>query len=144
MSIDDPFTRLHEHQRRALNVLTRVSEAIDAERDQASIDLRAEMAVVLRDYQIFKHEDVFDPAISSGSAERVDLGRKMKIECIGAGEAVRSHLQRWKEGAVAADPATYRAAAHLTLNALRRHIAREEEGITRLLTLLAQEARAAA
>ncbi|MFS0771796.1 hypothetical protein [Sphingomonas sp. 1P08PE] len=139
MDSNEPLDRLHDHQRRALDILARGAAALDAGLDRERTDLRAEMADVLRDYQIFKHEEVFDPAVSSGSAERAMLGRAMKIECIAAGEAFRTHSMRWKDEAIVADPANYRAAARLTLNALRRHIEREGEGITLLLTMLTKE-----
>ncbi len=140
----DALNRLHDHQRRALDILARAAEALDGGLDRARPDLRAEMGEVLRDYQIFKHEEIFDPAVASGNPERITLGRAMKIECIGAGEAFRTHLMRWKDDAIAAEPDNYRAAARLTLNALRRHIEREGEGITTLIGLLAKDVRIAA
>ncbi len=140
MDISNALARLHSHQRRALDLLVRGADALDsAAGDQQALSMRPDLAAVLRDYQIFKHEEIFDPAVASGGAERAALGRAMKVECIAAGETYRLHVQQWKPDAIAADPANYRAASRLTLNALRRHVEREGEGITLLLTLLAKD-----
>ena len=128
------LTRLHDHQRRASEVLRRGAEAVES----GSGDLRQDIGAVLQDYQVFKHEEIFNPAVRSASPEQAALAREMKIECIAAGEAFRAHVQRWTPGEIDFDRSGYRAASRLTLNAVRRHVDREREGITRLLGLLAE------
>ncbi|MBJ6122468.1 hypothetical protein [Sphingomonas mollis] len=129
--------RLHRHQRLAQDILTRGAACIDGGPDialPAIAGLRAEMGQVLRDYQIFKHEEIFDPAVTSGSPDRIERARAMKIECIGAGESFRTHLVYWQHRDVTAEWEAYKASARLTINQLKRHIGKEEEGITALLT----------
>lgn len=145
--MEKALDKLHDHQRHVIDMLTRVSACLDAGADVAGERMPALMSALtdmLRAYQIFKHEGVFDPAVASGSEERTRLGRGMKVECIAAGETFRMYQQQWKAADIAGNWASYRAASRLTLNALRRHVEQEGEGIEQLLKLEAAERRAAA
>ncbi len=131
------------HQRTVLRLADRFHAMLDTGAEAASRplpDLHREMAAALRDYQLFKHERIFDPAVADGGAETTRLGRAMKMECIAAGEVFRSHVQQWKADRIAADWPRYRTAARLTLNALRRHLENERDGIETLLRLLPDKA----
>ncbi len=145
--MENALNQLHDHQRHVIDLVTRVAACLEAGPEVAAERMPALMAALtdmLRAYQIFKHEGVFDPAVASGSAERARLGRAMKVECIAAGETFRMHLLQYKTANLADDWASYRTASRLTLNALRRHVEREGEGIEQLLALSAAEGRAAA
>ena len=127
---------LHRHQHEALALLSEWLDAIDAGPAVLAArneDLRERLGRVLGAYQQFKHAGIFDPAVGSADAERMRLGRSMKIECIAAGEVFRSHQKRWTPDAIAQDWPSYRIDARLSVNALRRHIAAEREGIETLI-----------
>ena len=131
---------LRHHQAAATDVLRR-GVACLADGPQAMVPanagLRAEMAVVLSEYQQFKHARIFDPAIASGDRQRAVLARHMKIACISAGEVFRVHQLQWTPDRIAADWRGYAVAARLTANQLRRHILNEAEGIEDLLAAYA-------
>ncbi len=139
MDISLPLAALNDHQNRALDVLARscacVAEGPDAV-EARSATLRAEMATVLSDYQVFKHERIFNPALTHADPGLAGLAREMKVECIAAGETFRAHLQGWRVEDIRGAWTNYQAAARLTINQPRRHIDREAEGITVLLTAL--------
>ncbi|GGB36417.1 hypothetical protein GCM10011380_27280 [Sphingomonas metalli] len=135
---------LYAFQHQAHAILSEGSTVLEGKGDDALAvlpQMRARLGEVLGAYQVFKHERVFDPAVATGDPECTKLGRSMKVECIAAGEAFRSHGQQWKPERIAEDWPNYRVAARLTLNALRRHLDNEREGIERLIDML--EARAA-
>jgi serine/threonine protein kinase HipA of HipAB toxin-antitoxin module len=133
---------LRVYQRRAFDLVDRANAILDEGKEAALIalpSLRGEIVEVLQAYQVFKHERIFDPAVLAGGDERTRLGRAMKIECIAAGETFRRHMTQWKDDDIARDWDNYRAAARLTLNALRRHLENERDGIETLLALLDAE-----
>lgn len=127
---------LRRHQEIALGILSRGAECLD--RGPAAVladgvGLRRELGDALREYQLFKHERIFDPAIGSADEHRAALARHMKVGCIAAGEVFRAHMNRWTADQIATDWVHYKPAARLTVNQLRRHIVTEGEGITELL-----------
>ncbi len=134
---------LHDHQRRVLDQLVRMAACLNAPREEAMErmpPIRAALTDALRAYQLFKHETVFDPAVASGVEPRAGLGRSMKIECIAAGEMFRMHIMRCNAGATADDSwADHQAESRLTLNAMRRHVETEAEGVERLVMMTAPD-----
>jgi hypothetical protein len=130
------IAQLARHQEASLAVLADGVEAIET--GQAAVlarsaELRARLAEALGGYQHFKHAHIFDPAIASDDPERVALARRMKVECIGAGEVFRQHMSRWSRESIETDWANYRPVARLTANQLRRHIMAERDGILQLI-----------
>jgi hypothetical protein len=79
------------------------------------------MATVLGDYQVFKHERIFNPALTHADPELAGLAREMKVECIAAGETFRAHLQGWRVEDIRGAWTNYQATARLTINQPRRH-----------------------
>lgn len=127
---------LRRRQEAALGVLGRGAATLEDGPEAvlaASPALRAELAAALGGYQRFKHERIFDPAIASGDDQRAALARHMKVACIAAGEVFRTHQDRWTRDRIAGDWNNYKAAARLTINQLRRHVASESEGIAELI-----------
>ena len=131
----DP-AELRRLQEASLGVLARGVERLAEGREAmlaANAGLREEMNDVLFSYQRFKHERIFDPAITSGDPERAAWARHMKVICISAGEVFRTHMIKWNHDRIAADWDGYRVASRLTANQLRRHMMTEAEGIAELL-----------
>ena len=138
MEQTDRRAALQEHQRAAQLSL---KKGVDAVRGGVGPTLaalpqrRAELAMVLNAYQAFKHDEIFNPAVTSGDPERASLGRAMKVQCIVAGEVFRSSLGHWKETDIVGSWANYKIVMRLAAGQLMRHIDNEREGILRLIDL---------
>lgn len=106
--------------------------------------LRWELARSLRAYQLFKHVELFDRAISCGSPEDAALARGMKARCIALGEEFTDHVRHWSSTSIIGAWAAYHRAA-LEMNArLRAHLVREREEAGRLCASAASPIRRAA
>lgn len=136
MTREEALDRLGEYRAAALAVLSRGTTVLGEGRDALlaqQAELRAALMAALGRYQAFKHEAIFDPAIASPDPDRQAAARVMKAACIGAGETYRAHMQRWSAEAMSQDWPGYAAAARLTANRLRRHIADEAEDVRALI-----------
>lgn len=136
MTRDDALAALQRHQSAALSDLTAATDAMDGDRDAflaRQPAMRARMSAILGAYQAFKHDGVFDPGIASVDPERSADARAMKVACIAASETFRRHMSEWPPTRIAAEWPSYKAAARLTANQLRRHIQNEAEGVRGLI-----------
>ncbi|SFP87801.1 hypothetical protein [Sphingomonas rubra] len=88
---------------------------------------------MLREYQLFKHVEIFDPAIVRGDARRADLARGMKERCVAAGEDYQRHVALWTGEAIHACWADYAAAVIALADRLAQHVARERCDVEMLL-----------
>ena len=91
--------------------------------------MRWKMVRLLRAYQIFKHSEIFDPAIASGSPTRAAAAHAMKARCIAAGETFRHYVVTWTARDVAAAWDEYQPAMKRMIADLRAHIAIERHEI---------------
>ncbi|RYF19988.1 MAG: hypothetical protein EOO77_08970 [Oxalobacteraceae bacterium] len=96
---------------------------------------RWQMVRLLREYQIFKHSRIFDPAISSGSPSAVAAAREMKINCIAIGNAFSSYVKIWSSGLITTRWEDYRIAMIEMSTLLTRHVKSERRSIVALLSL---------
>ncbi len=94
---------------------------------------RWSLARMLREYQLFKHTEIFDPAILHGDKDQAAVARRMRAECIAAGEHFTAYVARWSRRDVAAAWPEYRAATREMIDGMRRHIAREQREAAALL-----------
>lgn len=131
------LVRLDEHQSAILTLL-RDEEAMltDERRDVAGLArARWTMMRALTAYQLFKHREIFDPAIA-GKVLRDGLkAERMKAACIAIGDDFRDHVQRWSGSDVAGDWSRYQPAALTMVKRLRAHVARERVDVASLLEL---------
>lgn len=88
---------------------------------------------MLREYQLFKHVEIFDPAIARGDARRADLARAMKARCIATGDGFHRHVAAWTGEAIDAHWTDYAAAVLAMADRLTLHIARERREVAMLL-----------
>ncbi|WP_419825373.1 hypothetical protein [Sphingomonas sp.] len=91
------------------------------------------MVRLLREYQLFKHGEIFDPTIAGGTARQVALARELKARCIAAGERYAEHSKRWSMTDVAGEWPDYKLALHAIIDALRDHMRDEREAVALLL-----------
>ena len=129
--------RLHAYQAEALELIAR-AEAMLAEggpRDTANL-ARTRWALMrsLTAYQLFKHRQIFDPALAQATPTNALRLTRMKQACTEMGEAFRVHVQRWSGADTLSEWPAYRTDAVAMIARLRTHIARERSDVEGLLT----------
>ena len=96
---------------------------------------RWQMVRLLREYQIFKHSRIFDPAIANGSPSEVAAARGMKINCIAMGNAFSSYVKLWSSGLITTSWEDYRIAMIEMSAVLTRHVKSERRNVEALLSV---------
>jgi len=130
------LTRLDGHQAKALEIISRgdVLLAPHATPDQGLLSqARWELTRVLGAYQMFKHNELFDPIIRNGPPDKARLAVQMKAECIALGAEYRAHVARCANLDIPAHWDSYRPAVLRLLMRIKAHIARERWIAARLL-----------
>ena len=132
--------RLQEHQDGILTIMQGAEPMLN---DPASRDVtglaRARWTLMraLTAYQLFKHREIFDPAISRQLLGEAGRAERMKRACTVAGDAFRAHVTAWSGTDVAGRWAEYQPAALAVMAKLRQHIATERREIAALLARMA-------
>jgi hypothetical protein len=128
--------RLRAHQDGILVIMGGAEPLLrdPAVRDVAAL-ARARWALMraLTAYGLFKHNEIFDPAICRrvlGEAQRVE---RMKRACITMGDQFRAYVTKWSGTDVAGEWAIYQPTALAMIARLREHIATEKREIAALL-----------
>lgn len=134
------LARLHRHQDAILTIM-RTAEPLlrsAALRDVPALSRnRWSLMRALSEYQLFKHNEIFDPAIGRavlGSAERAD---RLKRACIAMDDDFRAHVSKWGGADLESVWSVYQPAALQMIARLRDHIARERDDCAALLDLAA-------
>lgn len=129
------FEQFIEFQDRILAIVAR-AEAIlrdPANRDVAALgQTRWEVARALREYQLFKHNRIFDPLERSHDYRAVKA-RRMKAECTRFGEEFRKYVLKWSVISIIDNWADYHPAALEATARVRAHLAKERIGIVELI-----------
>ena len=130
------LTRLRQHQEAILSIM-RGAEPLLTDpglRDPAQLS-RARWALVraLTAYQLFKHQEVFDPAIARRVLGEAARAERMKQACTAMGEEFRGYVAKWSATDISGEWAAYQPAALKMMARLRAHIERERAEITALL-----------
>ena len=106
--------RLHEHQESALSIMRGAEASLRGPgRDVAAL-ARARWALMrtLTAYQIFKHREVFDPAIGGPVLGDAQRAARMKRACMAMGEDFKGYVGKWSGTDVLAAWDSYQPAAH--------------------------------
>ncbi len=130
------LTRLDQLQSETLAVLDRANRLVYGEPADARDGLalvRRELIGALREYQAFKHERLFDPAIASDSLSLAEAGRRLKADCIGGGEAFHRYLRQWSDKDLMVEWPAFKLATTEVGRKLRDQIAVEGAQIRSLL-----------
>ena len=143
MRVADAVERLGGFQARIGGVLSRVGIALDAQpRDPVVLaHLRWELLRLLREYQLFKHTELFDPLLRGDDPDRRRRAGSLKDRCLAMAAVVTDHVRRWTVAGVA-DATSYEVEARALLARLARHLAEERLGVTHLLDGLQRTRRA--
>lgn len=142
MTPQNTLRRLAEHQAAGLALVDRAERLLarDDPRDAAALArARWEGTRALIAYALFKHRELFDPAVAGPDPARARLGGEMKARCEAMGERVRAHVRHWSATDVERHWGAYRSAALALAADLRRHLAEERRGAERLLGVGAEE-----
>jgi len=132
---------------RALQTLDRYHHQILAIMEQARMSLsdqdggdvaglakhRWELTRVLREYQLFKHGEIFDPIVRGDLGARSRAAATLKAQCLGLGDAFAIHVRRWSLQGPASGWADYRRDATEMLGRIERHLAHEAHEVALLL-----------
>lgn len=128
--------RLHEHQSRILRLIDAALPLLAQEPSLARGGLakaRWTLLRLLREYQLFKHGEVFGPAIRYGAPRQAATAQRMRAACIAAGDLFTAHVARWSAQDIAACWPDYKGATRAMCDGLRLHIARERREVQELL-----------
>lgn len=134
MRVGDAIQRLEAYQTRIDAVLTRTGRALDVTpRDPVALaHLRWELLRLLREYQLFKHGELFEPLLRGGDAGRRMRAATLKDRCLAMAEVVTEHTQRWTVAGTA-DAGSYTDEARALLVRLVQHLSEERSGVAHLL-----------
>ena len=146
MNTDQALHRLDTLQQGVLDHISRATALLAQPCTDAREPLaRARWTLVrmLQEYQVFKHAEIFDPAIRRGAPAQVYAATRMKADCIAASEAFRTYVREWSASDVVARWDEYRPAMRAMAEQLRAHIATERRGVADLLAGAARTRRLA-
>lgn len=99
---------------------------------------RMELTRLLVDYALFKHRDVFAPAIAMGGDQAVE-GMRLKAACIEMGERYRAFIRSPDSGQRIDDWSSYRYEALAMAIELHEHLVSERVAIRKLLGLRSKD-----
>lgn len=134
MKTDAALRILSGHQDRILAHLASDRALLAAEGEAARPALatrRWMLARLLREYQLFKHVEIFDPALAQG--DRLGVAARLKGRCTAIGESFAAYIACWSSAAIDGRWSDYAAATQRMFDALARHVVEERRAIDTLL-----------
>lgn len=129
------YDRLVDYQSRIVTCIDGAVELLALDPEAARMPLariRWTMVRILREYQLFKHREIFDPVIVRDDRYS-PIARRLKEACLAAADQHLTFVARWNAGDVAARWHEYRPAMAARSAQLRRDIARERREVATLL-----------
>lgn len=135
MTTADALGRLDEHQKLILDEIDRAVDLTALGPDVGQELLAKGHRLILRRlraYQLFKHAEIFDPAIRGGTARQIAAARRMKADCIIAAEAFRTYVAQWSKVDVAGTWDSYCPGLRTTAERLRSDLAAERGHVCEL------------
>ena len=129
----------------ALRILSDYQDRIRAQvaSDRALLDAEGEaarpalaqrrwiLARLLREYQLFKHVELFDPALARD--DRLGIAARLKARCTVSSDRFAAYLACWTSTALDGHWPDYAAATHRMFDALIRHVDEERRAIEAML-----------
>lgn len=134
MRTDAALRILSDHQDRILAQIASDRALFDAEGEAARPALsqrRWLLTRLLREYQLFKHVELFDPALAGN--DRLGVAARLKMRCIAIGERFAAYLACWTSSAIDGHWSDYAAATLRMFDALDRHVEQERRAIEAML-----------
>lgn len=130
------LAQMHQHHQAITDITVEADAMIgNPELDPTAVGTaRWRFVRVLTGYQVFKHQQIFDPMVKHGSMLDADAARQLKAECILISEAFRNYVARWSASGITGHEDAYRCEARTMILRVRSHIVRERSGIEALLS----------
>lgn len=91
------------------------------------------MARYLREYQVFKHTEIYGPAIRGNGAVSAVKAQRMAEQCIATGKEFEVYLRYWSSRDIIAEWQAYRPAMMAMTAKLQRAFSRDRAEIADLL-----------
>ena len=139
MANDTILTRLQSYHDDIISRIAASVAVIEADNLSSLSTLSArrwQMVRLLREYQIFKHSRIFDPAIAKGSPSEIEAAQEMKINCIAMGNVFTSYVKTWSSGLITTRWEDYRIAMIEMSTLLMRHVKSERHNVEGFLLVL--------
>jgi hypothetical protein len=135
MASDPRLVRLDEHQATIQDILRRGQRMLRApDRDAAGLArARWELARAIMAYQGFKHREIFDPIARAGAPDHAHAARRLKGECVAAGDAFRAYVAKWSAVSILDHWSEYQPAALALIAGIKDHLTRERREAGTLL-----------
>ena len=136
MRTEIALATLHGFQQQILDHLTQAVALVGGEPEHARVPLaksRWETVRLLREYQMFKHREIFEPAIAFGSPQQRAVAERMKQACLALTAELETYARRWGGTDVVSEWASYKPAMLAIVAHLRRHIESERRMVVGLL-----------
>jgi len=103
--------------------------------------LRWQLLRLLREYQLFKHNEIFNPLMESSQPDLVAMATRLKASCIASGEEYRLHTTRWSGRGATEDWSGYQQATSDIIEGLYRHLQAERADVQILLSKVSRTRR---
>lgn len=103
--------------------------------------LRWQLLRLLREYQLFKHGEIFDPLLRAGDENRRAQAASLKSRCIAMAAVVSEHSRRWTVAGTL-DHDDYPDEARALIFRIGAHLVQERAGVEHLLDGLRETRRA--
>jgi hypothetical protein len=136
MFTTDVLARLDQHQAAVAAIVKGESALLAGEAPSDPCALaraRWRLARALSEYQLFKHREIFDPALRAGDPGRRRVAAAMKARCEAADAAFRDHARRWSSTGVTDRWPEYQASALAVARTLQAHLAEERRQVATLI-----------
>lgn len=131
------LAEFQRHQSLVITLLAAVEPVLNTPkhlRELATVkDRRPEMQRILTEYQVYKHNGIFDPIIVQCDRERSDLARTLKADCIALDIEYGRFAKRWTGRNASDHWPEYRLSALRMIRIIREHLTMEREAVIAIL-----------
>jgi hypothetical protein len=145
MKTADALAEVRRHQsliRDEIVLATRLADQDPGNWSDTLAQSRWRMFRLLRAYQLFKHNEIYDPTLQATNPDRVAQARALKLSCIATGERYQEYVGQWPADAMIRDAQGYRRALKEQATGLERQMS-EELRLVELLLANVSRTRAA-
>lgn len=122
------LSRLDEHHVRLSEVIKRgdmlLASSVPPDRKLIS-QACDEFVCILGRYQLFKHQELFDPIIDDGPPDKARLAQQMKAECMMLSKEYQAHVAHSANLDISAQWGSHREGVIRLLARINAHIRRE-------------------
>ena len=136
MKTDDALATLIRHQSEALVIITSATALVEGEPAAVRAPLsktRWTLIRKLREYQMFKHVEIFDPAIARGTPAQSAAAQRLRANCVALATDFESYIRFWSAQDTVAQWSCYKPAMLAMAARLRGHLEQERIDVTALL-----------